>query len=105
VGTCPVGAARSGGKIYADAASEEIHDALGTAAGRSLRSVLREPRFVRILLIGIVLALLPTGLRALNLASLSAVPEGGAAAARLIQTQAAQTERGATLFSLFRVGG
>ncbi|MGV7207175.1 sugar porter family MFS transporter [Oxalobacteraceae bacterium A2-2] len=49
---------RLGGVEYADAALGAIRQSLGASAGRSLREVLREPRFVRVLGIGVALAVL-----------------------------------------------
>ncbi|GJE69437.1 sugar porter family MFS transporter [Methylorubrum podarium] len=50
--------ARLGGNAYADLALQDIRRALAGAPGRSLRAILREPRFRRVLLIGIGLAVL-----------------------------------------------
>ncbi|MDR7048729.1 SP family sugar porter-like MFS transporter [Duganella sp. 3397] len=47
-----------GGADYARDAMHDIRTALGAASGRSLRQVLAEPRFARVLVIGIVLAVL-----------------------------------------------
>jgi sugar porter (SP) family MFS transporter len=49
---------RLGGEDYARAAIADIRAALDGAPGRSLREILREPRFRRVLTIGIVLAIL-----------------------------------------------
>ncbi len=49
---------RFGGAAYASAALAGIKDALAAAPGRSLSAVLAEPRFRRVLLIGVVLAVL-----------------------------------------------
>lgn len=49
---------RLGGGEYADAALHAIRTSLGASRGRSLMDVLKEPRFVRVLGIGIVLAVL-----------------------------------------------
>ncbi|TWI69707.1 SP family sugar porter-like MFS transporter [Pseudoduganella lurida] len=50
--------ARLGGDVYADGALREIRGALGASRGRGLAAVLREPRFMKVLVIGIVLAVL-----------------------------------------------
>ncbi len=50
--------ARFGGADYARAAIGEIRAALAAAPGRSLGAVVREPRFRRVLMIGVVLAVL-----------------------------------------------
>ncbi|MGV1681688.1 sugar porter family MFS transporter [Sphingopyxis sp. NJF-3] len=49
---------RFGGAEYADRAIADIREAMATAPGRSLAAVVREPRFRRVLVIGIVLAVL-----------------------------------------------
>ncbi|WP_200884963.1 sugar porter family MFS transporter [Croceibacterium mercuriale] len=49
---------RFGGADYATQAIGEIREALAAAPGRNLRSILAEPRFRRVLVIGIVLAVL-----------------------------------------------
>lgn len=49
---------RLGGEAHAQAALEDIRRALDAAPGRSLAAVLREPRFRRVLLIGVTLAVL-----------------------------------------------
>ncbi|TCP96404.1 SP family sugar porter-like MFS transporter [Sphingomonas sp. PP-F2F-A104-K0414] len=50
--------ARLGGEEHAQLALDDIRSALGAAPRRSLRSVLQEPRFRRVLLIGVGLAVL-----------------------------------------------
>lgn len=47
-----------GGADYAREAMHDIRSALGASGGRSLKQVLAEPRFARVLVIGIVLAVL-----------------------------------------------
>lgn len=49
---------RLGGNAYADQALLDIKEALTAAPGRTLGSVVREPRFRRVLLIGVALAVL-----------------------------------------------
>jgi sugar porter (SP) family MFS transporter len=49
---------RLGGNGYADSAMQAIRASLGASRGRSLTEVLKEPRFVRVLGIGMVLAVL-----------------------------------------------
>lgn len=49
---------RLGGSIYAAQAVGDIRASLATAPGRNLRSVLAEPRFRRVIIIGVVLAIL-----------------------------------------------
>lgn len=49
---------RFGGEDYARHALDEIRQALDAAPGRNLRNVIAEPRFRRVLVIGIVLAVL-----------------------------------------------
>jgi SP family sugar porter-like MFS transporter len=49
---------RLGGKAYAEQALLEIKEALSAAPGRTLGAVLSEPRFRRVLLIGVALAVL-----------------------------------------------
>lgn len=49
---------RLGGPIYADGAMRDIRKSLNASKGRGLREVLGEARFVRVLVIGVVLAVL-----------------------------------------------
>lgn len=47
-----------GGQAYADSAIDGIRQALAETPGRGLASILREPRFRRVMIVGIVLAVL-----------------------------------------------
>ncbi|MHA4867246.1 sugar porter family MFS transporter [Duganella sp. PWIR1] len=49
---------RLGGPQYANSAMQDIRKSLEKSTGRGLREVLGEPRFVRVLVIGVVLAVL-----------------------------------------------
>ena len=53
-----IGLRRLGGEAHASAALDEIRRALDAAPGRDLKAVLAEPRFRRVLAIGVMLAVL-----------------------------------------------